>query len=95
MESRKPNRKEAELETVTHLKITRKGETMERLAAAILIKTIEDWKNPENHKEIEIFLKSEWFNELTEIVQLDPNTIREKLLKGTYQINFNSRAAYR
>jgi hypothetical protein len=68
---------------------------MERLAAAILIRTIEDWKNPANHQEIEMFLKSEWFSELTEIVQLDPNTIREKLLKGTYQGDFNSRAAYR
>ncbi|NJC95869.1 MAG: hypothetical protein FIB03_05950 [Anaerolineae bacterium] len=68
---------------------------MERLAAAILIKAIEDWKKPENHKEIEIFLKSEWFSELTEIVQLDPNTIRQKLLEGTYQVDFNTRAAYR
>lgn len=68
---------------------------MERLAAAILLKAVEEWQDPQKHSEIEIFLKSEWFKELAEVAQVNPSVIREKLLSDTYHKEINTRSAYR
>lgn len=67
---------------------------LERLAAAIILKTVEDWQNPKNHSEIEEFLESDWFEELTEMLQLESRTIRTQLREGNFE-RLNIRAAYR
>jgi hypothetical protein len=71
-----------------------KGVKMERLVGAILLKAIEDWDDPKKRPEVDEFLESEWFNELLEVLSLEPNAIRNQLRNGTYQ-RVNIRAAYR
>jgi len=68
---------------------------MERLAAAILLRAVEEWEDPEKHFDIERFLKSEWFDELVEFVQLDPKEVRCQFLEGTYKKEIDTRSAYR
>jgi hypothetical protein len=67
---------------------------MERLTGAILLKAIEDWKDPKKRPEIEEFLESDWFNTLAEVLNLDPSNIRDQLRRGNYR-RLNIRAAYR
>jgi hypothetical protein len=67
---------------------------MERLIGAILLKAIDDWDDPKNHSEIEDFLESEWFDELVEVLNLEPATVRNRLRTGNYDRR-SIRAAYR
>ena len=58
-------------------------------ASAIILKAFEDYKlalkgiehDDYNLEELEEFFNSEWFEELCEIVQINPNAMREKLNK--------------
>ena len=65
------------------------------LAAAILLRAVDEWEDPEKHLDVERFIKSEWFNELAEFVHFDPNDMRSKILSGTYQTGTHTRAPYR
>jgi hypothetical protein len=67
---------------------------MERLSGAILLKAIEDWNDPENRPEIEEFLQSDWFETLTEILDIEAEGIRRRLHEDRYQ-RIKTRAAYR
>ncbi len=67
---------------------------MNKLMAAILLRTIQDWENEQYQTDIESFLESRWFVELTEALNLKPHDIRLKLLSGEYEKK-NIRAAYR
>lgn len=67
---------------------------MERLAAAILIQTVKDLKNPKEHKKIYDFLKSEWFETLVISVGLDPFKTRKQIMTGNYN-HVNIHAVYR
>jgi hypothetical protein len=67
---------------------------MNRLVAAILIKAVDDWNDPKFHPDIEEFLDSEWFDQLAEMLEMEPEFIRDKLLTGNYE-HLVLRAAYR
>jgi hypothetical protein len=65
-----------------------------RLISAILIQVVKDWQRPEYRSEIQVFLSSQWFDELAEAIELDPANYRIKLEAGKLQVQF-LRAAYR
>jgi hypothetical protein len=74
-----------------------KGERMiavNRLISAILIQVVKDWQRPEYRSEIQMFLNSEWFDELAEAIELDPVNYRIKLKADKFQVE-KVRAAYR
>ncbi len=69
---------------------------MKRLVAAIFIKAIEDWNDPKLQPDVEEFLYSEWFNQLAEMLELEPQGMRDKLIIGDYEQKYlNLRAVYR
>jgi hypothetical protein len=57
---------------------------MKNLAASILLQSVRDWQNPKKRPQIREFLDSILFEELCEIVELEPERIREKLISGNY-----------
>ncbi len=65
---------------------------MESLASAILIQMVRDSKKSEFEQELQEFVNSEWFETLSEVVDIDPKAVREKFTKGNYIKSF--RAAY-
>ncbi len=68
---------------------------MERLYGAVLLQTVKEWqRKPESRPGIREFLRSEWFTEIAEALDLKPEIIRAKLEAGDLQ-NVSLRAAYR
>jgi hypothetical protein len=67
---------------------------MKRLLGAVLLKTVQDWNNPNYQLEIEEFMNSEWFEVIISGLELDANEIRSQLKSGTYR-HVSMRAAYR
>jgi hypothetical protein len=73
---------------------SQKDDNMNRLVAAILIKAVEDWNDPNLRPDVETFLYSQWFNQLAEMLEMNPQNLRSKLINGDYE-RLNLRAAYR
>lgn len=57
---------------------------MESLAAAILLRAVQEWSDPRKRLEIEEFLESEDFDVITTLLDLDPQNIRRQLRDGSY-----------
>ena len=66
---------------------------MYQLICAILLQALKDSKEEEFRKDVEDFLNSEWFVTLTEEIEINPVTIREKIDSGALQ-NVDIRSAY-
>jgi hypothetical protein len=68
--------------------------TENRLIGAILIQAIKDWDHPEYRVEVQEFLRSRWFGELVEAIELEPADLRSMLKSGQIRPE-TLRAAYR
>ena len=67
---------------------------MKRLLGAILLRAIQDWQNEKYKADVQMFLESQWFEDLAEALDLNPSTIKKALKADEYhQLNF--RSAYR
>ncbi|MHC1733413.1 MAG: hypothetical protein AB9888_15450 [Bacteroidales bacterium] len=65
-----------------------------RLAGAVLLQAVKDWKNEEHKQEVAEFLSSTWGMTITSMVNLSPERINKKLFSGEYA-SVPIRAGYR
>ncbi len=68
---------------------------MERIMAAILIQMVKDWEKENRRSEIKKFLGSEWFKIISNSLEINPVSVKQKLLAGKYDKHQNMRAVYR
>ena len=67
---------------------------LERLLRAVVIRAVQDYRDDEFRRDVQDFLKSEYFEAMADAVDLDPYMVRAKTVTG--QINTDCiRAAYR
>ncbi len=66
-----------------------------RLAGAVLLKAVEDWKKGRDKKGIDYFMNTSWFNILVNAVNMDAANVRKSLLSDSYNKQISTRSNYR
>ncbi len=66
-----------------------------RLAGAVLLKAVDDWKKGRDKKGVNAFLDTSWFNLLVGAVGMDAASVRKSLRLDSYDKQKSTRANYR